>query len=150
MDLLLWRHAQAADTFPDFERELTAHGREQAQLLAGWLSENAPANLRILVSPATRTQQTICAWTDKYETTEQVGLSTTVPAVLRAIDWPNLKTPLLIVGHEPTLSELASELLPENEACHGFKKGELWWISAQYVDGELITRLEVKVHGSRK
>ena len=54
MDLLLWRHAEAEDGFPDAERRLTARGEQQAQRMAAWIKAHAPKNLRIIVSPATR------------------------------------------------------------------------------------------------
>ena len=54
MELLLWRHAEAEDGFPDAERRLTARGEQQAQRMAAWIKAHAPKNLRIIVSPATR------------------------------------------------------------------------------------------------
>ena len=34
MELLLWRHAEAEDGFPDAERRLTPRGEQQAQRMA--------------------------------------------------------------------------------------------------------------------
>ena len=40
MDLILWRHAQAEDTLPDLERQLTPLGRKQAARMAASLSSH--------------------------------------------------------------------------------------------------------------
>lgn len=58
MDLLLWRHAEAEDGFPDLARKLTQRGEKQAQQMAEWIRQHAPKNLRIVASPALRCQQT--------------------------------------------------------------------------------------------
>ena len=46
MELILWRHAEAADGGADLERPLTAHGRRQAQQMAEWLESRLPKDLR--------------------------------------------------------------------------------------------------------
>ena len=54
MDLILWRHAEAEDPGgkPDMERELTQHGRKQAERMAAVARSRACADdWRILVSP---------------------------------------------------------------------------------------------------
>src|SRR5674476_1390644 len=61
MDLILWRHAEAEDGTPDHARELTAKGIKQAGKVAAFLHQHLPQDHRILVSPATRTQQTVAA-----------------------------------------------------------------------------------------
>ena len=50
MELLLWRHAEAGGGSPDIARTLTPRGQKQAQRMARWLEQHAPAELRILVS----------------------------------------------------------------------------------------------------
>ena len=89
MDLLLWRHAEAADGSPDATRPLTTKGLKQAQRIAHWLDEHAPGDLRILVSPALRTQQTVLAWTKRFEITEEVGTDCDAPQLLAATGWPS-------------------------------------------------------------
>jgi hypothetical protein len=51
MNLILWCHAEAEDSFPDIERTLTEKGRKQAKKIAGWLKPRLPQKIRILVSP---------------------------------------------------------------------------------------------------
>ena len=136
MDLLLWRHAEAAEGSPDPTRSLTAKGLKQAQRIAHWLDEHAPGDLRILVSPALRTQQTVRAWTRSFETTEEVGTSCEAPGLLAATVWPNAGGAVLVVGHQPTLGRAASLLLSGLEEDLSFRKGALWWFKLRQRDDE--------------
>ncbi len=58
MELILWRHAEAAPGDPDSARPLTDQGREQAALVARFLAPRLPRELRLVVSPARRAQET--------------------------------------------------------------------------------------------
>jgi broad specificity phosphatase PhoE len=51
MDLLLWRHAEAEDGEDDLKRRLTDRGEKQARVMAKWIREHQPKDLRIIVSP---------------------------------------------------------------------------------------------------
>ena len=142
MDLLLWRHAEAEDGSPDAARKLTKHGRDQARRVAAWLKPRLPKRCEILVSPATRTQETAAALGAKFATSEAFGTGTTAADVIEAANWPTRAKPVLIVGHQPTLGRVAAALLSGEEADWQFAKGSIWWL--RYVDGE--TRLFAVVH----
>ncbi|MBP6559599.1 MAG: histidine phosphatase family protein, partial [Burkholderiaceae bacterium] len=61
MDLILWRHAEAqdeADDREDLQRTLTSRGEKQAARMAAWLDRQLPDGVRVLCSPARRTEQT--------------------------------------------------------------------------------------------
>ncbi|WP_312302929.1 histidine phosphatase family protein, partial [Pulveribacter sp.] len=61
MDLILWRHAEAIearDGEDDLQRALTPRGEKQAARMAAWLDRQLPEGLRVLASPARRTEQT--------------------------------------------------------------------------------------------
>lgn len=136
MDLLLWRHAEAEEGSPDDTRRLTERGHHQAETMARWLAEHAPKDLRIVVSPATRTQQTIGAWTPHFETTVAVGTSATADDLLAAVGWPDAGGAVLVVGHQPTLGEVAARLLQGDEAGGlSVRKGALWWLRRRERDG---------------
>jgi len=45
MDLILWRHAEAEDTFPDPSRRLTPRGRKQALKVAGRIRQGVEERL---------------------------------------------------------------------------------------------------------
>ena len=142
MDLLLWRHAEAEDGSPDAARKLTKHGRDQARRVAAWLKPRLPKRCEILVSPATRTQETAAALGAKFATSEAFGTGTTAADVIEAAGWPTRAKAVLIVGHQPTLGRVAAALLSGEEADWQFAKGSVWWL--RYVDGE--TRLFAVVH----
>jgi len=129
MELILWRHADAEDGYPDAERQLTARGRAQAKRIAEWLDKRLPKDAVILASPAARAQQTVQALRRKFTTCEEIAPGAKPADVLKSAHWPRAARATLIVGHQPTLGQTASLLLTGNEGDLGVKKGAVWWIS---------------------
>ena len=127
MELILWRHAEADDSSPDLQRALTAKGHKQAKHMATWLKQHMASDTRILVSPALRTQQTALALTDEFITLESLAPGASVKGILDAAEWPRSGGSVLIVGHQPTLGEVAAHLLGSAEGYHSIKKGAVWW-----------------------
>lgn len=143
MELLLWRHAEAVDGNvgrPDLERRLTARGEKQARHIAGWLRQHYQKQLRILVSPAVRCQQTAHTLALPFDIEARIGTSATVEDLLAAARWPDGSGAhgggVLLIGHQPTLGRLAALLLSGQEADWSFKKGALWWFSNRSREGE--------------
>ncbi|SDY49901.1 SixA phosphatase family protein [Nitrosomonas halophila] len=136
MDLILWRHAEARDGFPDASRELTEKGLKQSQKIARWLKPRLPTNTRIVVSPAKRTQQTVQALTFEFETLDQVGTGAMPHAVLTAINWPYDDNTTIVVGHQPTLGKIASFLLYGDDAGLSVRKGSIWWFGCRHRNGQ--------------
>ncbi len=101
MDLILWRHAEAEDGVADLSRELTEKGRRQADKMAVFLRQKLPADTRVLVSPAVRTQQTVAAFKAEFTTVPTIAPGASVHAVLQAVRWPNAGGTVLVVGHQP-------------------------------------------------
>ncbi|WP_317984271.1 hypothetical protein [Candidatus Dactylopiibacterium carminicum] len=97
-------------------------------------------------SPATRTRQTIESWGHPYEISEALGLDTTAPALLDAVGWPDVETPVLVVGHQPTLGQIASLLLRGEAQDLSFKKGALWWFQRRQRNDEWQTVLKTVVN----
>lgn len=151
LDLLLWRHAEAEDGIPDLKRKLTKRGEKQAQQMAEWLRQNAPKNLRILVSPAIRCQQTAQALGLPFETDKRLGTDSDVCHLLAAIGWPDGgekgvgHKAVLVVGHQPTLGQTAALLLSGIEANWTIKKGALWWFTNRTRQGESQTVLKAVI-----
>lgn len=143
MDLILWRHAEAVDGAPDHARELTAKGHKQAAKVALFLIQHLPAEHRILVSPATRTLQTIAALTDHFSLTPSIAPGATAQAVLLAARWPNVGGTVLIVGHQPTLGEVAAQLLGCAAGSLSIKKGAIWWFSQREGTQQVSLRLVI-------
>jgi phosphohistidine phosphatase len=129
MDLLLWRHAEAEDGEDDMKRRLTERGERQARTMAKWIRQHQPNNLRIIVSPSVRTQQTAEALKLPFETLRKIGPDACVSELIAASGWPGATGAVLIVGHQPSLGRLASLLLAGQEAEWSIKKGALWWLS---------------------
>ena len=132
MDLILWRHAEAEDgavDLPDYERKLTAKGRKQAKQVARWLEPRLPKNAAVYSSPARRTQETASALVKKFETLPALGTETTAAAMLKAVGWPRGEQMVVIVGHQPSLGQVAAKLLFGKPVSLNLKKGALWWFS---------------------
>lgn len=131
MDLILWRHAEAALARPgqdDLERALTPKGERQAARMAEWLNQRLAQSTRILVSPAVRTQQTAQALGRPLRTVAALAPGADVEAVLRAARWQEGSEPVLIVGHQPVLGQVAAYLLTGLDQAWSVKKGAVWWL----------------------
>ena len=141
MELILWRHAEARDGIPDSTRELTGKGVRQARNMAEWLESRLPKGTRILSSPATRCQQTAEAL-GKYKDTPAIDVGASALDVLDAAGWPDASTAAVIVGHQPTLGEVAALLQSGSEREWSVKKGGIWWFSSRARDGgmEVVLR----------
>jgi len=128
--LTIVRHAEAAPAGPDgddFHRSLTERGREQCAQLRTWASDatalGAYGPCTALVSAATRTRQTFLASFDEtpfvqsHETSSLIYngrrdvTAEDVLIDLQAID--PVTTSLLVVAHNPTVTELLFVLAGE-------------------------------------
>ena len=145
MDLLLWRHAEAEDGEDDLKRRLTARGEKQAHAMAVWIRAHQPKDMRVVVSPAMRAQQTAEALKLPFETNRKIGPEACVSELIAAAAWPDASGAVLIVGHQPSLGRMASLLLAGNEAEWTIKKGALWWLSNRVRRGETQTVLRAVI-----
>lgn len=129
MDLVLWRHAEAEPGEPDLGRRLTAKGQKQAQRMAAWLDTRLPESTRILASPADRAQQTALALRRRFQTQPEIAPGASVASLLACAGWPDAPVPVLVVGHQPTLGQVAATLLSGDAAAWSVKKAAVWWLS---------------------
>lgn len=137
MDLLLWRHAEAYDASDeqpeDMLRPLTPRGIKQAQRMAKWLDQHLPEGVRILCSPALRCESTAAALGRKYKLCPELAPDGDAQMLLTLAQWPDARTPVLVVGHQPTLGQVIAQLL-EATGCEtpghtlSVRKGSLWWL----------------------
>lgn len=139
MELILWRHADAEDGSPDMERALTAKGLRQAAKMGDWLNRSLPGNCRILVSPALRTVQTAQALGRKFKTHPGLAPDASAESILAAARWPNGRESVLIVGHQPTLGQVASLLICGAEQSWTIRKANICWIAQKADDGDDIS-----------
>ena len=137
MDLILWRHADAQDGYPDAERALTEKGHTQAKRMAAWLNARLPQDALILASPAKRAQQTAAALRREIVSSAAVDTSADVQGILAAVRWPRGAQTTVVVGHQPTLGHVASLLLTGTEGELSIKKGAVWWFTARSLRGRV-------------
>ncbi len=137
MDLILWRHAEAVERegLPDLERMLTTKGERQAARMADWLNHRIAHSTRVLVSPALRCQQTAKALGRKFRTVEAIAPEASPQALLEAVRWPESTEPVLVVGHQPTLGQVAALLLGGHAQPWSVKKGAAWWLRSRDREG---------------
>ncbi|QRX82159.1 histidine phosphatase family protein [Glaciimonas sp. PAMC28666] len=138
MELILWRHAEAEVGEPDEGRALTGKGHKQAWKMADWLDSNLPNSCKILCSPATRTIQTAEALGRKFKIHPDLSPNCTAEQLLAAANWPNSREPVLLIGHQPILGQVAAMLVTGEKKEWSIRKGSAWWI-AQRERGDITT-----------
>ncbi len=151
MDLILWRHADAQEAEPaadpaeglrrDLARSLTGRGQKRAARMAVWLDHQLADNTRILVSPALRCEQTALNLGRKFKICEQIGPDRSPEELIAAAQWPDSKTAVLVVGHQPALGQVAARLLGLSEMELSVRKGGAWWLRSRERDGRPQTVL---------
>jgi phosphohistidine phosphatase len=125
--LVLLRHAKAETPGgrPDFERRLTTKGQADADAAGSWLADEGLRPDLVICSPATRARQTwhgvamAMSQADPagrapevhYEPGLYEGGRTEVIDLLRAV--PAETPTVLVVGHNPTMSDVSLLLRPE-------------------------------------
>jgi phosphohistidine phosphatase len=138
MDLIFWRHAEAfepIDGQDDMSRKLTPRGEKQAKRMAAWLDRQLPVGVRVLVSPAVRTEQTARALNRKFKMRDELSPNAEPDQVLLAAGWPDAKMPVVIIGHQPTLGRIIAALLGLSEQECAVRKGAVWWLRSRLREG---------------
>lgn len=115
--LMLMRHAKAEIPMGlDRDRKLAQRGREAAPLVGAYLKDEQLFPDFALVSPSVRTQQTwelVRPGLGAVEKREEPRLyevpTDTLLTIVREVD-PGIRT-LLMVGHNPSIGELARQLV---------------------------------------
>ena len=131
MDLILWRHAHARDLIEgeeDIQRPLTPRGEKQAAHMAAWLRKHLPDGLRVLASPAVRTEQTVKALNRKYKLRAELLPDGLPQDLLELAQWPSAQGAVLVVGHQPMLGQVAAQLLGMQASECAIRKGSVWWL----------------------
>lgn len=112
--LVLMRHAKSAypPDVADHERPLAPRGIREAGLAGDWLRANVPGIDAVLCSTATRTRQTLAetgidAPVQYRDRLYGATPGTTIGEINGVADGVDT---LLVVGHEPTMSEVAMGL----------------------------------------
>ncbi|WIM96626.1 histidine phosphatase family protein [Actinoplanes oblitus] len=127
--LILLRHAKAETPgeLPDFDRGLTERGMSDADAAGAWLVDERLHPDLVICSPAKRTRQTwqaasmALAQGDHAHGAPEVhyadqlyyGGRTEVFDLLHAV--PETVRTILLVGHNPTVSEVSALLIPDDQ-----------------------------------
>lgn len=130
-DLILWRHAEAenaGENEDDLDRSLTQRGEKQAARMAVWLDRQLPDGLRVLASPARRTEQTAKALGRKYKLRAELLPGGQPDELLELAQWPRSRGAVLIVGHQPMLGQTVARLLGLRADECSIRKGAVWWL----------------------
>lgn len=131
MDLILWRHAEAeeaSDGMDDLARALTPRGEKQAARMAAWLDRQLPEGLRVLASPARRTEQTAAALGRKFKLRAELLPGGTAQDLLELVQWPHGRGSFLVVGHQPMLGQVIAQLIGLQAQDCAVRKGAVWWL----------------------
>ena len=127
--LILLRHAKAETPgdIPDYDRALTERGDSDADAAGSWLADEKLRPDLVICSPAKRTRQTWHAAAVAlaqgepsrsapevhYEEGLYFGGRTEVFDLLRSVP-AEIRT-VLIIGHNPTMSEVSALLMPNDQ-----------------------------------
>lgn len=120
--LYLLRHVNTAWALPgqrDFDRELNAEGIADLEKLENWIESNSIAPGHVYCSPAKRTKATLEGVLKGMSPTPEVTFvedfySGYVEEYLAAITGHPAPEDLLLVGHNPTCSNLLGQLATDN------------------------------------
>jgi len=132
MDLILWRHAEAEpakDGEPDEARHLTGKGLKQAAKVGEWLDHQLPDNCRIISSPAVRCVQTVEALRRKFKTDPALATDSDAERIVETSGWPDRREPVLIVGHQPLLGQVAALIIAGEKQDWTIRKSNVLWIA---------------------
>ncbi len=132
MILYVVRHAHAVEqsrTLPDEWRYLTKHGRSTVKKLGSRIVKNKPEPDVIITSPLVRTVQTAEILAEKIQYNNFIIASglllpgTDTQQLIKYLRKHKKTECVMIVGHEPLLGMLVTELLGETDETISIKKG---------------------------
>jgi phosphohistidine phosphatase len=143
--IILWRHAEAEDADEasgenDMDRMLTSKGQRQAKKIAAWLTQQFSGQISghtmLVSSSAVRAVQTAEALKQKIIEEHALRPSANLQEVLKFLanlEAQNVaeikaKNSLIIVGHQPWLGQLVTQLTGFSGAEISIKKGAIWWL----------------------
>lgn len=147
--LVALRHGKAGDApgRPDVERPLTGRGRADSRAAGAWIAERVGSVDLVVVSPALRAEETAgqavpeLAQEPQEQVDDRVYANTLrdLLALVRGLP-PDVGT-VLVVGHNPGLSALVSELTGEPTDLSTAQVAVVDWEGAWDRAGAGIARL---------
>jgi len=121
--LMLLRHAKTERAEPgerDRDRKLVKRGRADAQVIGAYMAHHGLVPDLVLISPAVRTQQTWALVAPTFAkapkaTNDERIYNATPEMLFNLIGKVNNTKALLLVGHNPSLHELALKLIASGD-----------------------------------
>lgn len=131
MHLLIFRHAKSGHpaSLDDFDRPLCDEGNAAAPLIGSWIRQHDLEPAAVLCSSARRTKETLALVLPcfrippKVEYDRSLYLSE-VPVLVGKIRKAPALSPLMIVGHNPGLHEMALALLARQQGAEAKIRAE--------------------------
>lgn len=135
--LVLLRHAKSAwpDGVADLERPLADRGRRDAPVAGRWLREHVRVDL-VVCSPAVRTRQTWRLVAEELDATpeflvdERVYDASVADLVAVVRELPASAATVLVIGHNPGLSELGGTTTELRTSAVAVLRGDVAWADA--------------------
>jgi phosphohistidine phosphatase len=165
MDLFILRHGEAGKRQPsskDSDRSLTVTGKKEVEDIARFLKDLEVKFDYVITSPLTRAQQTAAALCkvmsikkNKIEGWDELKPEGSKPSFYTRLSQLKRESSVLLVGHEPYLSSMISEIVSDSKAARiNLKKAGLAKIHiislVPDVKGELAWLLTPKVMKATK
>ena len=131
MIVVLMRHAHAIEgsaALADADRWLSGKGRKVARKVSAWLAKPKRRPRAIWTSPLVRSVQTAeilagaCELVDTVSVAPELSPGRDPGDLLRILSAHEGPSPIALVGHEPSLSLIATSLLSD-PSWGGFRKG---------------------------
>ena len=132
MDLFILRHGYAgnrlSDPMKDAKRQLTVSGKKEVIEIAKSLKKLGVKFNVIFSSPLERAFQTAKIIADEYELIEQIKQSEELKPngskyfLYNKLSKLNIDSVILIVGHEPYLSNMINDIISNNDTDRNYNK----------------------------
>ena len=123
MEIILWRHADAAAGADDLARKLTPQGEKDAAAMAKWLRAHLPSQYTLVSSPAVRAQQTAAALQPPI-TEIALAPGASVADIQKVAE--KYKGLVIVVGHQPDLGRAAARFAGAGGEW-SIEKGAIFW-----------------------
>lgn len=122
MRLLIFRHAKSGHpaSVDDFDRPLCEEGNAAAPLIGAWIREHRLEPAAVLCSSSRRTKETLGLVLPHFRSPPKIEYDRAlylceVPALLGKLRTVPAVSPVMVVGHNPGLHEMALSLLAREQ-----------------------------------
>ncbi len=132
----MWRHTEAEDALPDATRELTGRGRKQARAWPTGLIRRLPPDITHSDQSRHPRPATPQHWGVNTKRC-RIGARRQRSGRAGRGGWPDAAYPVLVVGHQPTLGQVAMQLLAGQAGDLTVKKGGIWWFQSRERTGQV-------------